>query len=215
MRVEVVAWKAETDAAGGRARDLLALAELARTHLHDLAKPLRAEVLDLLKIRVTITGPPPPGRRDDAVATWFRSRTRPVPTLTDEAWARVEPVFSAATRRRRADALPHRQVLEAILYKAVHGTPWASLPAAFGPPSGLQTRFQRWMKGGTWARAMDVLADGEGQPLPAIRYPLPPMEISGIVIPRMLIGTDQSPGDIVPVGTVHSGAIRFHMTLAS
>ncbi|CAM5649896.1 Recombinase OS=Streptomyces microflavus OX=1919 GN=Smic_61110 PE=4 SV=1 [Streptomyces microflavus] len=58
----------------------------------------QADVLGLLDVRVTITGPVPKPKigLSCSLAEWFEERERLVPDeLTDEAWALIEPIVKA------------------------------------------------------------------------------------------------------------------------
>ncbi|MFI6685592.1 transposase [Streptomyces sp. NPDC050485] len=78
--------------------------------------------MELLDIQVTILGEIPRKTRcDDGISGWFRERERCVPALTDEAWARVEPIFAARKGRRPKDS---RAMLGAMLRKASTGCAW-------------------------------------------------------------------------------------------
>ncbi|MFJ7910239.1 transposase [Kitasatospora sp. NPDC096204] len=158
-------------------------------------------MIDLLDIRVKITGMPPRGRRDDCtLAKGFADRGRGVPVLTDEGWQKIEPVLAAVGRRRRANEIPARLAVEAFLYKARTGVPWSKLPTEFGTPTSLQTRYHRWYILGVWQQVMDLLADCESEPQPTELYPLPPMEVTGVVDPRLFVGVGSAPQDTVPTG---------------
>ncbi|MCX5206925.1 recombinase family protein [Streptomyces sp. NBC_00237] len=192
MRGMVVAWRSEALAAEQRAEDLRALADLARERLHDMNPEEQREVLDLLDVRVTVTGPVPKVRKADcSLTSWFRENQRRVPVLTDEGWAAAEPVILAARQRRRADRLPDRAVLEAILHKARTGDPWLS--------RGSQSRFHRWLETGVWEKIMEALADAPGTPVP-LAGALPPLRVEGRVDPRLLLGDGTSPHGTVTTG---------------
>ncbi|WP_455361154.1 recombinase family protein [Streptomyces sp. SYSU K21746] len=201
LRKEAAAWQAETEVAQQRAQDLQALADTARTRLHDMTPAEQAEVLDLLDVKVTLQGEVPKKvRADDSLTAWFRSRNRGVPVLTDASWAAVEPTIVATVKRDRTAQLSHRQALEAMLEKARSGSAWNAL-GKFGNPSSLIVRYQRWVKSGLWDQLMDLLADGESTPLPPAPYPLPPLLVEGRVDPRLLVGVGQAPADTAsPLG---------------
>lgn len=192
MKGMVVAWNSESQATEQRAEDLRALADLARERLHDMKPEEQREVLELLDVRVTVTGPVPKVRKADcSLTSWFRENQRRVPVLTDEGWGAAEPVILAARQRRRADRLPDRAVLEAILHKARTGDPWMS--------RGSQSRFHRWLETGVWEKVMDVLAHGPGTPVP-LAGALPPLRVEGRVDPRLLLGDGTSPHGMVTTG---------------
>jgi DNA invertase Pin-like site-specific DNA recombinase/transposase len=193
---EAQAWRQETEGAAQRARDLHALAEMARERLHDMEPGEQAEVLGLLDVKVTILGEVPVKiRTDDRVSGWFRSRGRTVPDLTDETWALVEPVFQAPRPGR--PTLAPRMALEAMLYKARTGCTWRDLPTQCGPFGTVASAFNRWLRSGLWEQALDLLADVPGVALPD-EISLPPLQVEGRIDPRLLIGTQATPGDNGP-----------------
>jgi transposase len=84
--------------------------------------------------------------------------------LTDDEWARVEPLLPKPPRtgRRPKD---HRLILDALLWLGKTGAPWRDLPERFGPWRSVATRFDRWTRAGLWERillALRQLADARG-----------------------------------------------------
>ena len=53
--------------------------------------------------------------------------------------------------------LPNLQVLNAILYVAVHGCSWRGLPERFGPWHTVYTRMMRWAKSGVLDQVFETL----------------------------------------------------------
>ncbi|MFE0135208.1 EF-Tu/IF-2/RF-3 family GTPase [Streptomyces sp. NPDC059037] len=203
LRAEVIAWLRDAETVDQRIRDLQALAELARTRLVEMSPTEQAEVLALLRVRVTITGSVPRTRTGDcSVTSWFRDRSRRVPVLTDDGWEAVEPILTAAHRYRRTDRLPERDVVEAVLNKARTGSPWPR-------DKGYKSRFHRWVKTGVWEAVMARLADEDSTPVPDAR-PLPPLRIEGRIDPRLLLRAAEEPEMTVPTGrgTVVTGAVE-------
>lgn len=205
LREEALVWQREGDLAQRRAHDLQALADVARTRMKDMTLQEKAEICDLLDLKVTLNGPVPKKvRADDTLTAWFRERGRGVPVLTDIAWDRVKGIFEGADRRQRKDRLPHRKVLEAVLLKARTGKPWKELPEEYGKTAGLMTRYQRWVAGGLFGQAMDKLTECESTP-PLDAYPLPPLLVEGKIDPRLLIRVPAA-----PEGTGTSARVRSH-----
>ncbi|UQA97645.1 recombinase family protein [Streptomyces halobius] len=204
LRAEAAAWQQESELAERRAHDLQALADMARTRMAHMTPEEKAEVCDLLDLKVTMTGPVPKKvRADDTLSAWFRERGRPVPVLDDAAWEKVRGIFEGADVRNRRDRLPHRMVLEAVLMKARTGLPWKELPTEYGKTTGLTTRYQRWMASGLFEEAMEALVDCEGTPLPS-QYPLPPLVVEGKIDPRLLIRVPEAPQQAVTSARVMS-----------
>ncbi|PWK67186.1 putative transposase of IS4/5 family DUF4096 [Streptomyces sp. CG 926] len=190
LRNEAASWLEETEATAQRARDLEALATVARTRLADMTPAEQSEVLALLDVRVTITGPVPKPKLGLAcsMTEWFKANGRLVPpALTDEAWALVEPIVKAwepANPNRRL--VPGRLMLDAMFYKARTGVRWADLPDRFGGWNGIHTRYKTWANGGVWDQVMAALPD-TGTIVPALNL-VPPLRVEGRVDPRVLAG---------------------------
>jgi hypothetical protein len=197
LRAEAVSWQQESDLAEQRAHDLQALADVARTRMREMTPLEKAEVCDLLDLKVTLNGSiPKKVRADDTLTAWFRERGRGVPALDDAGWGKVRHLFEAADRRNRRDRLSHRTVLEAVLLKARSGCTWKELPEAYGKTTGLTTRYQRWMGSGLFEAAMEALEGHEATALPDV-FPLPPLLVEGKIDPRLLIRVPASPQETV------------------
>ncbi len=90
--------------------------------------------------------------------------------LTDAQYARLEPLLpprrpakgSKGGRPRNDD----RPMINGMLWILRTGAPWPDLPARYGPPSSVSTRFYRWKKAGLWDRifaAVQAHADADGE----------------------------------------------------
>jgi putative transposase len=53
----------------------------------------------------------------------------------------------------------NRRFVNAVLWIARTGAPWADLPERFGKPNSVWRRFDRWARKGIWARVFDELKD--------------------------------------------------------
>lgn len=196
IREEAAAWLEETEATEQRARDLEALADMARTRLHDMTPAEQGEVLALLDVRVTITGPVPKPKLglSCSLAEWFKENSRLVPAeLTDDMWALVEPMVSAwEPEHPNSRLVPGRQMLDAMFYKARTGVRWSDLPERFGLWKGIHSRYKRWRNIGMWDRVMEALPD-EGTVIPELNL-VPPFRVEGRVDPRVLTGSEPDMG---------------------
>lgn len=86
--------------------------------------------------------------------------------LTDEQWARIEPLFPTTEGRRSRPFRDHRQVFEGIVFRYRTGCPWRDLPARFGPWSTVWRRHYRMSADGTWDKILTQLlseADAAGE----------------------------------------------------
>jgi putative transposase len=77
---------------------------------------------------------------------------KPYPTdLTDDEWARVEPLLpkpKSGTRKGGRPAADTREVLDAIFYLLRGGQAWRMLPHDFPPWKTVYTRFRLWRLAG-------------------------------------------------------------------
>jgi transposase len=85
--------------------------------------------------------------------------------LTDERWARIEPLLPSSDGRRGRPFRDHRQVIEGIVFRLRTGVPWRDLPAQFGPWQTVWKRHRRFATDGTWDKVLGQLqaqADAAG-----------------------------------------------------
>lgn len=89
--------------------------------------------------------------------------------LTDEQWARLEPLLPPQrqpTGQPGRPAKDHRTIINGMLWIDKTGAPWRDLPERYGPWQTVATRFYRWTKQGLWEKIMAQVqkdADGNGQ----------------------------------------------------
>ncbi len=75
--------------------------------------------------------------------------------LSDEAWAAIEPLLPHnQPGARRVD---DRRVISGILHVLKSGCRWQDVPAAYGPPTTIYNRFNRWSHRGIWQRIFAIL----------------------------------------------------------
>jgi transposase len=83
------------------------------------------------------------------------------PLLSDEVWARIEPLFPIGSPWIGMHArLPDRVVLTGILFVLKTGIPWEDLTAEMGYGTGMtcRGRLQEWNEVGIWERLHPVLS---------------------------------------------------------
>jgi transposase len=86
--------------------------------------------------------------------------------LTDDEWTRLEPLLPPAKPPLGKPNLPHRIVLNGILWRSRTGAPWRDLPARYGKWQTVYSRFRRWQRAGVWDRilaALQAAADARGE----------------------------------------------------
>ena len=86
--------------------------------------------------------------------------------LSDEMWARIEPVLPPVKGPMGRPMTPHRQVIEGSIYRLRTGIAWRDLPAEFGPWQTVWKRHYRFSTDGTWDRVLTALqaqADANGE----------------------------------------------------
>lgn len=85
--------------------------------------------------------------------------------LTDDQWARIEPLLPSSDDRRGRPFRNSRQILEGVIYRYRTGIPWRDLPEHFGPWQTVWKRHRRYTVDGTWDRILQSLladADADG-----------------------------------------------------
>jgi transposase len=86
--------------------------------------------------------------------------------LTDEQWARIEPLLPVGRKPGRPPKWTKRQLIDGIRWRCRAGTPWRDVPAVYGPWQTVHGLFRRWQRGRVWARilsALQALADAQGR----------------------------------------------------
>ena len=86
--------------------------------------------------------------------------------LTDEQWARLQPLLPPQKQRIGRPAKDHRTIVNGMIWIDKTGAPWRDIPERYGPWQTVATRFYRWTKQGIWAKIMaevqkDADANGE------------------------------------------------------
>ncbi|MCG7363932.1 IS5 family transposase [Roseomonas sp. ACRSG] len=76
--------------------------------------------------------------------------------LSDEAWAAIEPHLPRG--RPGKPRVDDRRVISGILHVLKTGCRWRDLPAAYGPPTTIYNRFNRWSGRGLWQRLFAKMA---------------------------------------------------------
>lgn len=85
--------------------------------------------------------------------------------LTDEQWARLEPLLPVPTRSGRPSAWTKRQLIDGIRWRVRVGAPWRDVPDCYGSWRAVYALFRRWQRAGAWAQivtALQTRADAAG-----------------------------------------------------
>jgi transposase len=77
--------------------------------------------------------------------------------LTNEEWARLQPLLPPQKPRTGRPAMDHRRMLNGMLWIARTGAPWRDLPERYGAVGTVSSRFYRWRKAGIWDRIWALL----------------------------------------------------------
>jgi transposase len=100
------------------------------------------------------------------IIRWLGSPVRkgeqPPWIVSDELWARIEPLLPVVPRRRDHPGrkrLDDRKVLSGILFVLYMGIPWEFLPQELGFGSGMTCwrRLRDWHQAGVWQRLHESL----------------------------------------------------------
>jgi len=76
--------------------------------------------------------------------------------LSDEAWSALEPYLPRGKPGKpRVD---DRVVISGILHVLKTGCRWRDVPAAYGPPTTIYNRYNRWAQRRIWQRIFEKMA---------------------------------------------------------
>jgi transposase len=70
--------------------------------------------------------------------------------LTDEQWARLEPLLPRRSQGRKSTR-GDRLFIDAVLFRAKTGIQWRDVPERFGPWKTVDNRFANWAAKDHWA----------------------------------------------------------------
>jgi transposase len=77
--------------------------------------------------------------------------------LTDEEWARLEPLLPERSPRRGGRWADHRVVINGVMWRTRSGSPWRDLPRDYGNWKTVYNRHRRWSGDGTWVGILEEL----------------------------------------------------------
>lgn len=76
--------------------------------------------------------------------------------VSDEAWGTIEPHLPRG--RPGKPRVDDRTVISGILHVLKTGCRWRDLTAAYGPPTTIHNRYNRWSQRGIWQRLFEKVA---------------------------------------------------------
>lgn len=97
---------------------------------------------------------------DSVSGDWRLGRGRRVEWLTDEEWARIEPLLPPG--RKGAHRVDDRRVISGIVHMLKSGARWRDCPEEFGPYTKVYNRFNRWSRQGLWLKMFEALTGHDG-----------------------------------------------------
>ncbi len=86
--------------------------------------------------------------------------------LTDEQWQRRRPLLPPEKAQTGKPNLPHRTIVNGIVWRLKTGAPWRDVPERYGKWATVYSRFRRWQRAGIWDRLLAALqsaGDAAGQ----------------------------------------------------
>lgn len=79
--------------------------------------------------------------------------------LSDAQYTQLEPLLPDPCHHGKGGRpwLPHRDIVNGILWILKTGAPWRDLPERYGKWNSVYTRFKRWRRDGTWSRILSKM----------------------------------------------------------
>lgn len=77
--------------------------------------------------------------------------------LTDEQWAKLEPLLPVGVKSGRPPKHSKRQLIDGIRWRVRTGAHWRDVPERYGPWETVYGLFRRWQRDGTWQRIVRQL----------------------------------------------------------
>jgi len=79
--------------------------------------------------------------------------------ISDADWDRIKHLLPGQPGQHGGIAQDNRLFIDAVLYVARTGIPWADLPERFGKWNSIWRRFDRWAKKSRWDPILAMLRD--------------------------------------------------------
>lgn len=79
--------------------------------------------------------------------------------LTDEQWARLEPLLPPEKPKAGRPNHDHRTMINGMVWIVRTGAPWRDLPERYGKWSSVHSRFRRWRQAGVWDQIWATLKE--------------------------------------------------------
>jgi len=82
-------------------------------------------------------------------------------SISDADWDRIKHLLPGQPGQHGGVAEDNRRFVDAVLYVARTGIPWADLPERFGNWNSTWRRFDRWTRAGRWDPILAALRDSD------------------------------------------------------
>ena len=84
--------------------------------------------------------------------------------LSNEKWGKIERLLPPEQSGKKGHPyLPHRQIINGILWRIRTGIPWRDIPERYGPYQTCYDRFVRFRKRGIWQNILELLQSDQDE----------------------------------------------------
>jgi transposase len=124
--------------------------------------------------------------------------------LTNEQWARLKPLLPPQKPWTGRPNLPHRRIINGILWILRTGAPWEDLPRGYGKHKTISSRYYRWCQQGIWDRIFAEL-QAQAETDPSLDWTLHFVDSTVVRADQHAAGAKGSDGDAEALGRSQGG----------
>ena len=89
-----------------------------------------------------------------------------LPEPTEQQWEALLALLAEADQAARRKPLPHRPILDGILWVLRTNRRFCDIPPEYGAYKTIESRYRRWQQRGIWPQLLAILRAAPSDPVP-------------------------------------------------